>query len=113
MLISNNTNLAFNKKLDGLLDCKDQTDAKSFYDKLTSILVETAEESIPVNSYNPHTKPYWSKNVKTAHKREREARKVWVSQGRPRGMQFKTYSDYKRAKRDFRIIQNATYEQYI
>ncbi|VDI24480.1 Hypothetical predicted protein [Mytilus galloprovincialis] len=63
--------------------------------------------------YNPHTKPYWNADVKQAHTKERNMRRVWMQDGRPRGMQHESYFNYKRAKRDFRNIQKLANEQYI
>jgi hypothetical protein len=40
-------------------------------------------------------------------------RKIWVQDGRPRGMQYKSYSEYKRVKCYFRNIQQHANEQYI
>ncbi|VDH92073.1 Hypothetical predicted protein [Mytilus galloprovincialis] len=50
---------------------------------------------------------------KIAHEKERTLRKVWVIDGRPRGMHYDSYKLYKRAKHEFRNIQQAAYEQYI
>ncbi|CAC5409893.1 unnamed protein product [Mytilus coruscus] len=55
--------------------------------------------------YNPHTKPYWNADMKKAHTKERNMRRVWMQDGRPRGMQHESYFNYKLAKRDFRNIQ--------
>ncbi|CAC5401107.1 unnamed protein product [Mytilus coruscus] len=63
--------------------------------------------------YNPHTKPYWNADVKKAHTKERSMRRVWMQDGRPRGMQHESYFNYKRAKRDFRNIQKLANERYI
>ncbi|CAG2249401.1 unnamed protein product [Mytilus edulis] len=40
-------------------------------------------------------------------------RRVWMQEGRPRGMQHESYFNYKRVKRDFRNIQKLANEQYI
>lgn len=37
-------------------------------------------------------------------------RKIWLFEGRPRGMEHQSYSKHKRAKRDFRNIQTATHD---
>ncbi|CAG2237360.1 unnamed protein product [Mytilus edulis] len=88
-------------------------DINLFYHNLVNTLINTAKETIPCNMYNPHTKPYWNADVKQAHTKERNMRRVWMQDGRPRGMQHESYFNYKRAKRDFRNIQKLANEQYI
>lgn len=85
----------------------------SFYEQFVVILRNAADSAIPSTSYNPYTKPYWNGDVKTAHNKERDMRKKWVQEGRPRGMNRESYCNYKRAKRDFRNTQQAAQEQYI
>ena len=51
--------------------------------------------------------------VKSAHKKESFFPNIWVANGRPRGMHFKSYKIYKRAKAEFRHCQNVAYEQYM
>jgi len=58
-------------------------------------------------------KQYWKSDVKTAYDKERQMRKIWVLYGRPRGMESESYFSYKRANRDFRIIQQSTYDKCI
>jgi hypothetical protein len=88
-------------------------DIDIFYKDFVKILLSTANEVFPKTRYNLHTKPYWNSEVKSTHTKERTMRKIWVQDGRPRGMQYKSYSEYKRAKRDFRHIQQHANEQYI
>ncbi|CAG2214780.1 unnamed protein product [Mytilus edulis] len=88
-------------------------DINLFYHNLVNTLINTAKDTIPCNMYNPHTKPYWNADVKQAHTKERNMRRVWMQDGRPRGMQHESYFNYKRAKRDFRNIQQLANEQYI
>ncbi|CAC5385645.1 unnamed protein product [Mytilus coruscus] len=88
-------------------------DINLFYHNLVDTLINTAKETIPCNMYNPHTKPYWNADVKKAHTKERSMRRVWMQDGRPRGMQHESYFNYKRAKRDFRNIQKLANEHNI
>lgn len=37
--------------------------------------------------------------MKVVHTKEHEKLNIWVKNGRPRGIQHKTYTDYKRDKR--------------
>ncbi|CAG2250536.1 unnamed protein product [Mytilus edulis] len=91
----------------------DNIDINMFYHNLVNTLINTAKETIPCNTYNPYTKPYWNADVKKAHTKERNMRRVWMQDGRPRGMQHESYFNYKRAKRDFRNIQKLENERYI
>ncbi|CAC5398172.1 unnamed protein product [Mytilus coruscus] len=64
-------------------------------------------------SFNPTTKPYWSDEVKQAHKAKRLARRKWINQGRPRGVNFPSYVEYKSAKNEFRNRQRFAYSAYM
>ena len=88
-------------------------DIDQFYDQFISIIQTCAKSTIPCKKYNPHTKPYWNEDVKTAHRRETEKRRAWIQAGRPRGMQFSTYAEYKKAKREFRNCQHKAQNEYI
>ena len=39
-------------------------------------------------------------------------RKIWLSDGRHRGMEHQSYSNHKQAKRVFKNIQTAAYDRY-
>lgn len=83
------------------------------YQELMTILHNAADIAIPKCGYNPHTKPYWNTEVKHAHDNERKLRTIWVTEGRPRGMQHKSYREYKAAKTQFRRAQQTANEQYL
>lgn len=76
-------------------------------------ITTSANTVIPKSKFNPHSKPYWSREVKEAHAQERRMRSIWVRNGRPRGMHHISYFNYKRAKRRFRKCQSLAFEQYI
>ena len=77
-------------------------DMNDFYQNLCRIITYASKRCIPHTGYNPHTRPGWNKEVKELHTTERKLRRIWISQGRPRGMQFESYRNYKRAKMHFR-----------
>lgn len=83
------------------------------YQNFIDCLHRSAEISIPKCGFNPLTKPYWNRDVKEAHSRERHLRRIWVDSGRPRGMQYVTYREYKHAKYNFRRVQQHANEQYL
>ena len=88
-------------------------DTQVFIQDLIHILRVSAAESVPFSGYNPHTRPDWTKNVKTLHDTERTKRRVWLAEGRPRGMQHLSYREYKRAKRQFRNALNVEHDKYM
>ncbi|VDI28660.1 Hypothetical predicted protein [Mytilus galloprovincialis] len=87
-------------------------DIDAINDEFVDMLHTDADIAIPKCGFNPHTKPYWNAAVKLAHDNERSTRKCWVLEGRPRGMHFDSYRMYKRAKSEFRRVQQAANEQY-
>lgn len=101
--------------LDELLSRQVQTlsDMNALYDDLVSTLTKSATHNIPHSSYNPHTRPGWTKDVKHLHTKEREMRRTWLAEGRPRGMIFESYRNYKRAKRHFRVALDNEFNNYM
>ncbi|CAC5396961.1 unnamed protein product [Mytilus coruscus] len=85
-------------------------DIDAINDEFVDILHTAADIAIPKCEFNPHTKPYWNADVKRAHDNERSKRRCWVLEGRPRGMHFDSYRMYKRAKAEFRHVQQAANE---
>lgn len=86
---------------------------ENFYQTIVRILTICANSFIPKSQMNPFTKPGWTKNEKELHAIARSLRRIWVSEGKPRGMGFQSYRHYKRAKRNFRNAQNLEYEIYL
>lgn len=84
-----------------------------FVDDLVSTLTKSATHNIPHSGYNPHTRPGWTKDVKHLHTKEREMRRIWLAEGRPRGMIFEFYRNYKRAKRHFRVALDNEFNNYM
>ena len=80
---------------------------------LVTILKYASSTTIPHCGYNPYTKPYCNSEVKNAHNEERYKRRCWVADGRPRGMHFESYREYKRAKPKLRNVQHTACEKYI
>lgn len=70
--------------------------------KITSIVKLSAERSIPKTKLKKNLKPFWKEGLKPLHESCRRYRRLWIMQGRPRGSENCFFSDYKRAKRNFR-----------
>ena len=75
-------------------------------------MLNASKLAFPVKKFNPHTKPYWDHNVKSAHAEARAKRQIWIKENKPRGWSCKSYSDYKTAKKKFRIVQEQAIKEY-
>ena len=57
-------------------------------------------------------KPILISEVRETHKAARDKRKLWINEGRSRGMQHESYRNYKATKRLFTNTQNYAYHNY-
>lgn len=101
--------------LRSLLKCEMHSvaDLNHFCEQLCNIIIVASRQCIPHTGYNPHTRPGWTKEIKQLHSTERNFRRIWVGEGRPRGMVFDSYRNYKRAKRRFRDALTKQYEYHM
>ena len=65
------------------------------------------------SKFNRHTKPYWTNEIKVQHSESRRLRRIWISEGRPRGMNHLSYRNYKKAKNNFRQLQRHESSEFI
>jgi hypothetical protein len=80
------------------------SDLDDLYSRLTNAISRTAKKCIPESKYCPFLKPYWkSGNLKQLHVSMRDNRKLWIADGKPRGKHYRSYYNYKEAKRVFRL----------
>lgn len=79
-------------------ELRNETDISVYIDNLTKILHKCAHDCIPSSSFNPFTRPGWTFSVR---------------EGRPRGMEFTSYLEYKKAKRNFRRALEEAHERYM
>lgn len=109
----------YRNKIDQLLsaafgeDLRNETDISVYIDNLTKILHKCAHDCIPSSSFNHFTRPGWTSSVKELHKIERAKRRIWIGQGISRGMEFTSYLEYKKAKRNFRRALEEAHERYM
>ena len=94
-------------------DIKTVGDLDAFCNVFAQILLECANETIPQSGYKPYKRPDWTRDVKEAHDAERAKRRIWLTEGRPRGMHHESYREYKRAKRAFRNALDLAHDKYI
>ena len=102
----------YQKTLENELNCIINTDSNDCDPEfLNSVIVKAlhaAEREIPRSKFNEHAKPYWCPEIKAAHARARQMRRVWKSLNKPRDVQSQAYKQYKEAKAMFM----RTREQY-
>ena len=70
--------VCLNSELDKLSDRQldSPVSVETFYSDLVTALIYSAQSNISSTKYNPYTKPYWTTEVKIAHKNEREMRRT-------------------------------------
>ena len=82
-------------------------------ESIISVLKYSSKSALPKSNFNKFTKPYWSTDLKEAHAHSRRMRRVWISEGRPRGFQHESYRAYKVAKSIFRAKQRLASNMYL
>ena len=80
-------------------------DVDQYCQVVKEALQTCAARNIPHSKFKSFIKPYWNSNVKAAHSNATQKRRLWIRDGKPRGMQHASYAEYKRAKSNFRNIQ--------
>ena len=88
-------------------DIRTKTQIDDFANFIINAMHNAASKTLTISKFNKHTKPYWTEEVKQAHKFQREKRIEWIRDGRPRGNEHNTYKVYKEAKKNFQICQTA------
>ncbi len=80
--------------------------------RLQKDIITSMDLCIPVSRSCPHQKPYWDAELKQCHDDQKHKRRVWIQEGRPRGMQYASYSTYKAGKRQFaKLLQSKKSQQ--
>ena len=87
--------------------------ADELANRITHVLHTAAKKSLPHNKYNKHLKPYWTDNVKEAHRIARFKRRLRITEGRPRGSNHTSYTEYKLAKARFQKLQRIESNAYM
>ncbi|MCG7876973.1 MAG: reverse transcriptase domain-containing protein, partial [Candidatus Thiodiazotropha endolucinida] len=83
------------------------------YTHLVNSIITASDTTLPKTKFKPYLKPYWDRVLKDLHAAMREKRRIWISHGRPRGVQFETYKDYKSAKALFRAHHRRCAENFL
>ena len=100
-------------QLSHLVDVKPSSPSQieNYATSISEILKTCAANNIPCSKFKSYAKPYWSADVKAAHENAVQKRRVWIENGKPRGMQHVSYAEYKREKSKCRkVLRNAIFE---
>ena len=94
-------------------EVKSQIDIELLSEQITLCLDLSASRCIPESEFKTFLKPYWNKGVKESHKKAKQKRKQWILEGKPRGPNFQTYSNYKEAKKEIQKTHTQSYNDYV
>ncbi|XP_060075468.1 uncharacterized protein LOC132555135 [Ylistrum balloti] len=73
----------------------------------------TSDRVLPKRKFCKFLKPYWNGQLKELHRNTWRLRQVWVSEGRPRGSNTRSFRLYKDSKRLFRNKHRQISEKHI
>ena len=76
--------------------CPDDIDL--LYNELKLSILESSEKCVPKSRFCSYKKPYWSSEIKELYARQKQLRRIWIEEGRPRGSDYPSYVEYKAAK---------------
>ncbi|WAR06531.1 hypothetical protein MAR_021900 [Mya arenaria] len=80
------------------------------YEAIVKAIILSSNQCLPQSKFNRHAKPYWTPEVKKSYSLQREARRVWVLEGQPRGWHNESYAKYKHCKKIFVTTQKTAIE---
>ncbi|MES9994111.1 MAG: reverse transcriptase family protein [Candidatus Thiodiazotropha sp.] len=83
------------------------------YDNIVCNIISCSDEILPKTKFRRFLKPYWDQSLKDLHAIMRQARRLWIAEGRPRGNNYDSYRQYKRAKCLFRSQHRKCAEKYL
>lgn len=88
------------------------SDIDNLCDTLTKCMIEISDMVVPKSKYCSHKKPYWTTELGVMHKHQKQLRRTWISEGRPRGVCYPSYVSYKQAKHVFAKTLKFSVSQY-
>ena len=71
---------------------------------LTTLMLQTAYNSIPLKKYSPHKKQGWDDKLRQAQRAAQQAYKVWRAAGKPRNSDHPVRNHYKSSKGRLRSL---------
>ena len=69
--------------------------------ELQSCILDARDRTVLQSKPRKFKRPYWDSELKQLHITQKQLRQKWIIDGRPRGMSYSTFKDYKNAKRFF------------
>jgi len=94
-------------------DLNTQFGIDAYYEQISLAPNLSAECTIPKSKFRSYLKPYWNKDVKSAHAIALTKRRVWINENKPTGQQHPSFKEYKYAKLNFRKAHEQAYQTYI
>ena len=87
-------------------------DITTYSDSIQQSIRTAVNSSVPKYVFKPYKRPYWDDELSRAHSYQKQLRLVWISAGRPRGMQHDIYRQYKDAKKVFGKLLHSKEEEF-
>jgi exonuclease III len=78
-----------------------ETDIDNMCDVITICMIEASNAVVPKSEYCAYKKPYWNADLRAMHVEQKRLRRVWIDEGRPRGHEYVSFVNYKKAKHVF------------
>ena len=82
----------------GFFTIQNQSDIDNMLNTLQDLIRKSMDQFIPITKSCPYKRPYWDNDLTEQHNNQKALRRVWISEGRPRGKHFHSFSMYKAAK---------------
>lgn len=105
------TNIQHSNILNQDVVCISQID--NMYDFIITLINNANKECFPRSKFKHFLKPYWDIELKSVCKISKIKRRLWILDGKPRGNEHKSYTEYKGAKRELRKIHRRKVSQYL
>ena len=84
------------------------------YDDIVQIINTASDKCLPRSKgYKQFLKPYWNVSLNELHDAMKAKRLIWLQSGRPRGDNYESYKQYKKAKCAFRKYHRICAEQHL
>ena len=83
------------------------------YENIVTKIRSCSDNAFPKSKFRRFLKPFWDQHLKNLHANMRNARRLWISEGRPRGNNHASYRKYKAAKCQFRSHHRLCAEDYL
>ena len=78
-----------------------EADIDEYAGHIQRAIISAMDTCVPQRVYKPYVRPFWDNDLRSLHKEQLVQRQIWLRDGKPRGMHFNSYYQYKKAKRLF------------